>query len=234
MKAADLMTRYVLTVAPGTALVDAARLMLEHKVSGLPVTDSSHRLVGVITESDLLRRVEIGTDSNAINWFARLFSLGAQADAYVHTHARKVGDVMTRDPVSVEQATPISEVVALMEAKKIKRVPVLADGRLVGVVSRADLLRAVADMLSLKSPPLPTDEAIRRLVAEDLAHQPWSAHASLSVQVDDGVVTLSGMIFDERARAAIRVLAENVPGVRRVVDELVWADPVSGTYFGVA
>jgi CBS domain-containing protein len=208
--------------------------MLANKISGLPVIDVTGRLVGMLTEGDLLRRVEIGTDAKSLNWIMRLLSLGAQAEAYVHTHARTVGDLMSERPITVEEATPLADVVALMERRGVKRVPVLADGKLVGVVSRSDLLRAVASRLVENVPALDSDLEIRDRVAHELASQPWSAHANITVQVDAGKVTLQGTIFDERSRAAIRVAAENVAGVKSVSDEMVWADPVSGAYFGAA
>jgi CBS domain-containing protein len=142
---------------------------------------------------------------------------------------------MTEKLFTVEEATPLADVVALMERRGIKRVPVLGDGRLVGMVSRADLLRAVAARLLLARPaPIGDDLAIRDRVAAELAGHSWSAHASLMIDVEAGRVVLRGTIFDERTRAAIRVAAENVDGVKSVVDELVWADPVSGAYFGAA
>ncbi len=235
MFAADLMTRVVLTVSPHTKLVHAARLMLDHKISGLPVTDEFGRLVGVITEGDLLRRAEIGTDVKTLGWISRLFSANAAAEQYVRGHARTVGDLMTDEPISVASSAPLSEVVTLMERKHIKRLPVLANGRLVGVISRTDILRALVQQLALTpEQPATDDEEIRLRIVHELNDAPWASQINVTVEVEAGRVRLQGVIVDERSRAAMRVLAENVAGVTSVVDELVGADPVSGTYFGVA
>jgi CBS-domain-containing membrane protein len=233
MNAADVMTREVLSVAPEASLRDAARLMLDRHVSGLPVIDAAGALVGVITEGDVLRRVELGTEAKSIGWLRKIFVQGAEAEAYVRTHGRKVEDVMTRPALSVAETTPVEEVVELMQQRHVKRLPVVAHGRVVGVVSRADLLRAVVAVLDQAAPPADSDDAIRAQVAADLARQPWAANVHMNMEVIAGRVVLSGTILDEHSRAALRVVVENVPGVREVVDELVWMDPTTGVYLGV-
>jgi CBS domain-containing protein len=232
MNAGDVMTHTVLTVSPETTLLAAARRMLDHHVSGLPVTDAAGAVVGMITEGDLLRRVELGSDGEALSWLRRIFVQGAAAEAYVRSHGRRVSEVMSEAPVSVTPATPLAHVVALMLRRGIKRVPVVDHGRLVGVVSRADLLHAVADALAREAPPL-SDEAIRTQVAAELARQPWAMNVHITVEVADGRVVLRGTILDEHARPAVIVAVENVPGVTAVVDELAWVDPTSGVYLGV-
>jgi signal-transduction protein with cAMP-binding, CBS, and nucleotidyltransferase domain len=151
------------------------------------------------------------------------------ADEYVRTHGRKVDAVMTRDPVSVTDDTPLEEIVQVMERRRIKRVPVLRGETLTGLVSRADLLRALAGALAEKTAGPSDDDYIRERVLAELARGSWAPRSGLTILVKDGVVTLDGVILDEKERGALRVAAENVPGVKAVEDRLVWVEPVSGT-----
>jgi len=192
----------------------------------LPVADGKTRLVGILTEGDLLRRSELGTAGQRSRWLDLLMS-GRLASEYVRTHTRRVSEIMTRDVVSVAEDTPLTEVVRLMERHRIKRVPVLRDGALIGIVSRADLLRAIQRLLVAEPKTAASDETIRRHVLDELAQAPWAPHG-LTVDVANGVVTLDGVILDEQKRRALRVAAENVPGVKAVVDHIVWVEPVTG------
>lgn len=230
MNAGDIMTRDPVRVQAGTPLSVAAQLMIDHRVSGLPVVDANGQVIGMLTEGDLLRRAEIGTDAGA-SWLKVFFTPGRVAEDFVHTHARRVGEIMTRDGVSVTEATPLREVVTLMQTKRIKRVPVLRGGTLVGIVSRADLVRALAEILQRPSSPAGDDEAIRENIYAELGRQAW-APKGIAVTVSEGHVELGGTIFDERHRQALRVVAENVPGVKSVQDNLVWIEPSSGISFG--
>jgi len=155
--------------------------------------------------------------------------LGRLADEYVRTHGRKVEEIMTRQPVSVTPDTPLDEIVALMERRRIKRVPVLDGDVPVGIVSRADLLRALARTLEEQQAAAAGDDEIRERILAELAKVSWVPRDGLAITVVDGVVALDGVILDEKERAALRVAAENVPGVRAVEDRLVWVEPVSGT-----
>ena len=150
MKAADLMTSFVVTVTPDATIEYAAQLMLQHRISGLPVTDSDGAVLGIVTESDLLRRAETGTDKRHARWVSLLIGPGRLAQEYVHTHGRKVGEVMTERVFTVTPETPLADLVALMETKHVKRVPVVDQGRLVGIVSRADVMAALVGLLSEK------------------------------------------------------------------------------------
>jgi CBS domain-containing protein len=227
MNVGEVMSRNPIAVPADAELADALRLMLDHGISGLPVVDDKAGLAGILTEGDLLRRAEIGTAGHRSRWLDLLATPGRLAGEYVRTHARRVGEIMTRHVVSVDEATPLEEVVRLMERHRIKRVPVLRDGALVGIVSRADLLRALARLLPAAPTAAAGDEAIRRRVLTELAAAPW-APRGLIVTVESGVVTLDGVILDEKTRGALRVAAENVPGVKAVLDRLVWVEPVSG------
>jgi CBS domain-containing protein len=228
MNAADLMTSFIVTVKPDATIEEAAQLMLQYRISGLPVTDSDGAVLGIITESDLLRRAETGTEKPHARWVSLLIGPGRLAQEYVHTHARKVGDMMTERVLTVTPQTPVSEVVALMETKHVKRLPVVVQERLVGIVSRADVMAALVGLLSEKPVGARTDAEIRSQILAEIDQQPWGPRASVDVLVTNGVVTLKGTITDERERAALRVAAENVPGVRAVHDRLVWVDSVSG------
>jgi CBS domain-containing protein len=228
MKAADLMTSFVVTVTPEATIEYAAQLMLQHRISGLPVTDSDGAVLGIVTESDLLRRAETGTDKRHARWVSLLIGPGRLAQEYVHTHGRKVGEVMTERVFSVTPETPLADLVALMETRHVKRVPVVDQGRLVGIVSRADVMAALVGLLSEKPAGAATDTEIRNQILAEIDRQPWGPRGSVDVIVANGVVVLKGAIPDERERAALCVAAENVPGVKAVHDRLVWIDSVSG------
>jgi CBS domain-containing protein len=229
MNASHVMTREILSVRPETTVAEAIRTMLDNRISGLPVIDEAGRLAGVLTEGDLMRRGETGTERQRPRWLEILMGPGRLAGEYVRTHGRKIGEVMTRDVVSVTPDTPLREVVELMERHRIKRVPVLDGDVLVGILSRADLLRALADALEEEPAPTTSDEEIRERILGELAKAAWMPRDGLAITVENGVVDLNGVILDEKERAALRVAAENVPGVRAVEDHLVWVEPVSGT-----
>lgn len=214
-------------------MTEAVRLMLQHRVSGLPVVDRNEQLVGIITEGDLLRRTETGTEKHRTRWLEFLISPGKLAGEYVKTHGRKIAELMTGDVVTVTEDTTLDEVVLLMERHRVKRLPVVRDGQLVGIVSRANLLHALAAQASdavssaIKNQFL-DDATIRDRLLAEMERQAWSPHASVNVIVRNGIVELWGSIFDEREREALRVAAENIPGVREVRDHLVWLEPYSG------
>jgi CBS domain-containing protein len=144
MKAKDVMTRHVVTIAPNASILEALRLMLEHKISGLPVVDEKGNLAGIVTEGDFLRRAETGTERKRSRWFEFLVGPGALAADYVRSHARRVDEVMTTDIHTITEDAPLDDVVALMEKHRIKRLPVMRGGELVRIVSRANLLHALA------------------------------------------------------------------------------------------
>jgi CBS domain-containing protein len=229
MKASDVMTRTILSVKPDATIAEAIRVMLDNRISGLPVLDEAGRLVGILTEGDLLRRGETGTERHRPRWLEILMGPGRLAEEYVRTHGRKIGEVMTRDPVGVSPDTPLKEVVQLMERRRIKRVPVLDGDVPVGILSRADLLRGLAGALEQSSVAASSDDEIRERILAELARTAWVPRDGIAITVENGVVDLNGVILDENERAALRVAAENVPGVRAVEDHLVWVEPVSGT-----
>jgi len=230
MNAGEVMSHNPISASAEAGLAEALRLMFDHHISGLPVVDAGAGLVGILTEGDLLRRSELGTAGQRSGWLDLLTMPGRLASDYVRTHTRRVGEIMTRDVVSVAEDTPLTEVVRLMERHRIKRVPVLRDGALIGIVSRADLLCAIRRLLVAEPKTAASDETVRQHVLAELARAPWAPHG-LTVDVVNGVVTLDGVILDERMRRALRVAAENVPGVKAVADRIVWVEPHSGMIF---
>ena len=228
MKAADVMTPNVISVSPDAAVMQAVRLMLQHHVSGLPVIAADGKLVGIVSEGDLLHRVEIGTQRRRSRWLEFLIGPGRLADEYAHACGRKVHEVMTRDVHWVTEATPLEEIVQLMERRRIKRVPVLHGHSVVGIVTRANLLRALASVAREVRPAAADDRTIRDRLLAELKRQPWAPSALIDVLVRDGKVQMWGAIIDERQREALHVAAENIPGVKDVDDHLVWVEPTSG------
>jgi CBS domain-containing protein len=222
------MTRNVITAARGLPIAEAIRLMLDNHVSGLPVLEDNGKLAGILTEGDLLHRSETGTERHRPRWLEMLIGPGRLAGEYVRTHGRKVEELMTTHVTSVTGDTSLEEVVELMERRRIKRVPVLDRDRLVGIISRADLLRVLTRALDEQPAPTTGDADIRERILTELAKASWVPRDGLEITVTDGVVELNGVILEEKEREAIRVAAENVPGVRAVEDHLVWIEPISG------
>ncbi len=219
MKARDVMTTELHTIGPEATIGDAARLMLDHRVSALPVV-ADGKLIGLISEGDLVRRVEIGTTRAPSRWAALLSAETTLAAAYIKCHARRVGDVMTPAPVSVGEETPLIAIADLMERHHVKRVTVMRDDTLVGIVSRADLLRALLRHGEAQPATVTSDQEIQEQVLAELNRQPWGFVGAASVAVEDGVVHLWGEVLTETERQAARVAAESIPGVRGVVDNL--------------
>jgi CBS domain-containing protein len=232
MKVRDVMTAPVVTVGPETELAAATGVMAERRISGLPVVDRAGRLIGMLTEGDLLRRVETGTQGETPGFLKTLFRAGSVASDYVRTHARKVEEIMTPDVVTVGPDEDLAEVVALMRRRRIRRVPVVADGHLVGIVSRADLIRALGEVLKASPDKPEGDAAIRTAILAELASQAWAPRGGIRIEVTKGVATIDGVVFSDEERRAILVAAENVPGVTKVQDQLVWVDPSSGMSVG--
>jgi CBS domain-containing protein len=229
MNASDVMTREIISVRPDTTVAEAIRMMLDNRISGLPVIDEVGRLVGILTEGDLLRRGETGTERHRPRWLEILMGPGRLAEEYVRTHGRRIAEVMTRDPISVSPNTPLKEIVELMERHRIKRVLVLDGDAPVGILSRADLLRGLAGALEATPVAAMSDAEIRERILAELARTAWVPRDGIAITVENGIVDLNGVILDEKERGALRVAAENVPGVRAVEDHLVWVEPVSGT-----
>jgi CBS domain-containing protein len=229
MRAHQIMTRPVITVSPETRIVEAANIMLQRHVSGLPVVDAAGKLVGIVSEGDLIRRPEIGTQKKRARWLGFLTGPGKLAEDFVHEQGRKVGEVMTSSPLTVAEDTTLADIADLMENNNIKRLPVMRGDALVGIVSRANLLQAVASLARYIPDPTADDDHIRNRLIAALQKQDWCPFG-LNVIVRDGIVHLSGVITDERSRLAAIVSAENIDGVKKVHDHLCWVDTMSGAY----
>jgi len=228
MLVADVMAHRVISVRPDTWVAEAVRLMLQNDISGLPVIDADGVLVGIVTEGDFLRRTEIGTERRRPHWLEFVVGAGRLAEDYVHSHGRTVAEVMTRDVVTVTEETPLDDAVELMERRHVKRLPVVRGERVVGIVSRANLLHALARLASEAKPRTSDDAAIRDQLLAEVDKQPWAPRASINVVVRDGIVDLWGVVLDNRERQALVVAAENVPGVKQVRDHLAWLEPYTG------
>ncbi len=229
MQVRDVMTRKVISIAADDTILKAARTMLQSRISGLPVTDAAGNLVGVVTEGDFLRRAELGTQRRRPKWLEFLIGPGRLADEYVHASGRKVQEVMTDDPSTITEDDSLEKAVDLMERRRIKRLPVVRDGKMVGIISRGNLMHALVSLARDTQAPAGDDRAIREAILAALEQKGWAL--GIEVVVKNGVVELWGTVMDDRERRACIVAAENVAGVRQVHDHLVWVEPMSGMAF---
>jgi CBS domain-containing protein len=229
MQVQDVMTTNVIGIQSEANLAQAIEIMLRSHISALPVFDEKRALVGILSEGDLLRRAELGTEKRRPRWLEFLIGPGSFANAYVHSHGRKVSELMTMSVVTIEHTATLAEAVDLMNRHNIKRLPVMQDGFVIGVIARADLLRAMAALLQPPS-KISTDADIRDSILGQLNQQDWAPIASITVDVREGVVELRGSLSDERQRLATKVIAENVPGVTAVHDHLIWVEPNTGAF----
>jgi CBS domain-containing protein len=226
------MTCKVVSIDSEASILQAVRLMLQNGISGLPVVDDAERVIGIISEGDLLRRAEIATERQRSRWLEFLAGPGRLAEDYVRAHARKVHEVMTNKVATISEDTPLDEIVHLMERRRIKRLPVTRDQRLVGIVTRANHIRALA-VMAREAAPGPADDAqIRTRILAELERQPWARMVGQDVLVRKGVIDFWGVVSDEKQREAVTVLAENIPGVKEVRNHLVWVEPMSGMVLG--
>ena len=221
MKASDVMVDQVITTEPDSSVHDAAAILIANHISAVPVTDSDRRLLGILSEGDLLRRSETDTERRRSWWLESLTSAETLAQEFVRTHSRKVSDVMTRNVIVAKPDTPLREIAALFERNRIKRVPIVQDGKLVGLVSRADLVRALASWRSDLPHAIPEDVALQDAVMANLKSESWAHIALVNVTARSSHIDLSGLVDSEIQRDAIRVAVEVTPGVRVVNDNLM-------------
>jgi CBS domain-containing protein len=219
MKARDVMVSPVVTVKPYSSVKEVAKTLLEKRISAVPVVDDDGQLVGIVSEGDLMHRSEAGTEWNRSWWLRLMASSSTIADDYVKAYGQKVADVMTRNVIAATPDMPLNEIAVLLERNSIKRVPIVEHGQLVGIVSRANLIQAVASLPKGWAIPL-TDSTIRDRLLDRLRAQPWIHTRLLNVTVNDGVVNLWGITSSEAEKDAIRVASEEVEGVRAVNDHL--------------
>ncbi len=223
MRARDVMVRDVITIGPDEDVSRAAKMLVDHDISALPVVDKHRHVIGILSEADLLRREELGTEKRHPWWLEAVTPSSVLALDYSKSHDRKVSEVMSEAIVTAKPDTPLSEIAALLERKRIKRVPIVKDGKLVGVVSRANLIQALASAPVINSPQgdESADHAIRLEILDRLAKQSWTGFGERNVLVAAGIAHLWGLVGSPEERKALIALAESVPGVRGVSDELI-------------
>lgn len=219
MRAIDVMTAQVATVSPDTPIEEIARRLIERGVSAVPVVDADHKIVGMVSEGDLIRRPELGTERQPSWWIRLLMDPEQQAAHYIKMHGRVAKDVMSAPVWTVEEHATLAEIAALLEERRIKRVPVVRDGRLVGIVSRANLLHGLA-AAPARAPTAASDPELRSHVLEGLRRQAGVRDELINVTVADGVVHLWGSVPSQTELDAARVVAENAPGAKRVANHL--------------
>jgi CBS-domain-containing membrane protein len=219
MKARDVMVAPVITVKPYSSIREVAQIFVDRSVSAVPVVDDQGKLVGIVSEGDLMHRSEAGTERPRSWWLRALTSDETLASEYIKAHARKVTDVMTQHVITAAPDTPLHEIAAVLEKNFIKRVPIVKDGHLIGIVSRANLVQAVASARK-RLEIAPSDATIRDRLLAHLTGQAWAHTALLNVTVNDGVVDLWGLVKSDAERKAIRVAAESIPGVCAVNNNL--------------
>lgn len=220
MQARDVMSKWVVAVPVGASIFEAAELLVDAEVSAAPVIDKQGRMVGIVSEADLMRRAEIDTVEHK-TWLLRLLADDTQtAREYVRSHSRRVADVMTRKVITAAEDASLNQLAELMHTHNIKRVPIVRDGVVVGIVSRGDLLEALLTVEAESAPCSVSDGKLRETVNDVLSKQSWTSPWPTNVVVSDGVVHLWGFVSGEAIRQAYRVAAENVPGVRRVKNHL--------------
>jgi CBS domain-containing protein len=220
MKARDIMTTAVISVTDTTLVRDVAALMIEKRVSGVPVLSADGKIQGIVSQSDLLHRNELGTDIKR-KWWLRAFTDADQlATEYAKAHGLKAADVMTRHIVSVQDDADISDVAAILDRNKIKRVLVMRNGTLVGVLSRTDLVNALKDSRPLAAGEPIQNAVLHRALLDKMKAQPWLSTGYLNVIVSDGAVQLWGHVETQAQHRALRVLVDETPGVTKVEDHL--------------
>jgi CBS domain-containing protein len=216
-----VMVTKVITVGPDACVQDVAHILLTNRISAVPVIDANGKLLGIVSEGDLMCRAEAGTGRRRPWWLAALIGREAFAAEYVKEHSRKVTDVMTRSVITAKPNTPLRDIANLLEKNGIKRVPIVEDGKVVGIVSRANLLQALASLRKQIDGPAPSDSDIRNGVIARLEAEPWSHPSLVNVIVQDGAVELWGIVDSPAEKKAVRVAAEVTSGVRAVNDNLI-------------
>lgn len=231
MRAHQIMTKDVITVGPHTSMLDAGNLMLRCHISGLPVIDEEGKLLGMVSEGDFLRRSEIGTGRKRLRLLEILAGPARLASDFVQEHGREVRDVMTHEVVSVSEDAPLDEVVRQMETNAVNRLPVMRGERVVGIITRTNILRAIAGLAREIPDPTADDDHIRDRITRAVNAAAWRP-LGFQVAVHDGVVHLHGVVTSEEARQATSVAARSTSGVTKVYDHLGLLDPYSGFFMG--
>ncbi|HXW69932.1 MAG TPA: CBS domain-containing protein [Methylocella sp.] len=221
MNASDVMVRNVVTIEPQADIATAVRLLTDHDISALPVVDDEGKVVGILSEADLLHREEDGTLKRRPWWVEAITPARTLALDYAKSHGQRVAEVMSEYVISASEDTPLSEVASILEKNRIKRVPILKDGKLVGIVSRANLIQALASTPPISAKDPVADRGVRAAILARLADQSWTGFGERNVVVSDGVVHLWGLVESPEEHKALLAIAESTPGVRQVSDEMI-------------
>ena len=221
MKASDVMTRDVVSVAPETTVREIAALMTARRISGVPVVETDGRLVGILSETDLLHRAETGTERQRKWWLGIFADADSLAREYAKSHGLKARDVMSTSVISVDAETELARVADILDRRNLKRLPVLSDGKLVGIITQGDLVRALAGTKSKPADAEIDDKSLSQDIDRRMRAAQWLHGNIVNVVVENGVVQLVGMVPSQDQRHALRILAEETPGVVRVEDRLV-------------
>jgi CBS-domain-containing membrane protein len=221
MRAMDVMVRDVVTTSPDEDVDQVVELLAQHDASTLPVVDTDGNVVGMIGDLDLMRRSEIGTEKHHPWWMEAMTPASKLAGEFAKSHGRRVSEVMSTHIISASEDTPLGDIANLLEKHRIKRVPILRDGKLVGMVSRSNLIQALASSHDRPHDAAESDRDIRSILLTQLGEQDWTDFGSRNVIVTDGVVHLWGLVVSEEERKALTALAEGVPGVVGVSDEMI-------------
>ena len=219
MRAHEIMSRHVVTISADAPAMEAIKTMLSHHISGLPVVDSGGKLVGILSEADFIRRAEVGTEKRRGRWLSLLAGSDRVALDFARQHGRTVGEIMTPDPITIDEDMPVEQIVRLMETRNVKRFPVMRGDEIAGMVTRSDFLTAIANLSLDDQASSGTDDDIRAQVVAALSQAAWRPCA-LNVSIHDGVVTLKGTVKNDNARKAAIIAAENISSVKRVEDQL--------------
>jgi CBS domain-containing protein len=221
MNASDVMVCEVVTVGPEEAVSKAVQLLVDHDISALPVVDGERRVIGILSEADLLHREKIGTEKHRAWWLEAVTPPSVLALDYAKSHGRRVAELMSQDIISANEDTPLSELANILEKHRIKRVPILRDGKLVGIVSRSNLIQALASAPPKSEKDQLTDRGIRSAILARLGEQSWTDFGERNIVVSNGVVHLWGLVGSPEEHKALLALAESVDGVREVSDEMI-------------
>jgi CBS domain-containing protein len=222
MKAADIMVSPVITVGPDRTVQDVAEILLENRISAVPVVSKDGNLLGIVSEGDLIRRIEIDTERRPSRWLALLIGSQPLAAEFVKSHAHSVADVMTREVIVAPADTPLRDIATLLERNGIKRVPIVRNGKLVGIVSRANLIQALASARKeVKAAAATSDRMIREELLSCLRREPWARTSRLNVIVHDGTVELWGAVRSRAEKQAVQLAAESTSGVRAVNNNII-------------
>ena len=219
MEAREVMTRDVVTVGPDTTVGEIAAILVRHRISAVPVV-SGTQLLGLVSQTDLAHRSETGTEKKRKWWLELFADPDATAREYVKSHGLRARDIMTRFVVSVRADASLAEVADVLDAHRIRQVPVISDGRLVGMISRADLVRKVAEARLAAPVTRPDSGTLQKAIWHQIRSQPWLKSAFVNLAVKDGVVELWGAVDSDEQHRALRVLVEGVEGVEKVEDHV--------------